>query len=178
MRTPLVFLLASALLVGCGGGDGGDAPTKARTKATTTPTPAFQREEYMGVSVLVPGDWKRYKPDDKSIKGLIYGPDDDKGSMGFFVSENNQNAADYIDLVILNPRNDGPLPKVRNRHKVKVPGIGTGIRMQTQDKPADPQERLFATSIDGLLVELTLSPGAHLSPSEVRRIMSSVRREP
>jgi hypothetical protein len=180
VRRLLPLLLVA--LAGCGSSGSDHAPkTAAAAKATAAPNAArgpFRRVTYMGVSVLVPSGWKRYKPGDTSIKGMIFGPADDKdGSLGFFVSENADSPEEYIDTVIVNPDNDGAVPQVRHRHKVEVPGVGSGIRMQTQDKGSDPQERLFAATIDGLFIELDLLPGRHLSHAQVATIMRSVRGE-
>jgi hypothetical protein len=180
-------VVATAALAGCGGSDGDEGGTTAApapaptTTSSTTTEPArppadpddageLKRYEVLGISALLPSNWKG-EPDETSV---IVGPEDKKGAAALIVFEDERTADEWIDKIALSgyPK----ATKVVERKHIRVPTLGRGVRLVLDTPKQPPQYFVYVSTIDGLVVEVTASPGPHLTKAQAERILASPRR--
>jgi hypothetical protein len=191
-RAALTAVAVALLAGGCGGSDepGPGAATNAAPAttpaATTESTPAapatgsgdandagpLKRYEVMGVSALLPSNWKG-EPDET---GVIVGPPgkDAKGAAALIIFEDDRTADEWIDKIALSGYPKGT--KVVSRKHIRVPTLGRGVHLVLQRPKSPPDHFVYVSTIDGLIVEVTASPGPHLTKAQSRRILASPRR--
>jgi hypothetical protein len=179
----LAVMAVAMVAAGCGGSDGekGGGTTAATATSSTTTEPArpagdpndageLKRYEVMGVSALLPANWKG-ETDETSV---ILGPEDKEGAAALIIFEDERTTDEWIDKIVLSgyPK----ATKIVQRKHVKVPTLGRGVRLVLDTPKQPPQHFLYVSTIDGLVVEVTASPGKHLTKAQSDRILSSARR--